>query len=183
MTRISRTTSVALSAVVLFASGRDVSAQHIELGAFAARGDGPTPAIALGADVRIGVPWISVVGEASSWGTWNVDCPASIPDSFRCSTGGRAYFAGLRLVPPHAWPVRPYLEGKLGKFGPSPIPPGEHRPTARSAEIGARVQLSSLLFLEVGGRKVQVEDRAYEEVFDEEMDYSMFVVRLVAKVR
>jgi len=165
------------------ALGGQVRGQEIEIGFSGARGEGPTSSIALGLDIMVGIPWASIVGEASTWRTWGVDCIQTIPDSYRCSTGGSAFFEGIRVVPPQEWPVRPYLEGKVGKFGPSPIPRGRHRPTTQSVEVGARFQLPGFLSLELGRRKVCVGDQDSEEVFDEEIGYSMLIVRLLAKVR
>lgn len=174
--------SVAALALTLLGGAPGAGAQPVEAGVFGARGDGPTPAVAVGLDLRVGLPWVALVGEASTWGTWGVDCPASIPDSFRCSAGGEALLAGLRVTPSPAWPVRPYVEGKIGTFGTSPIPPRDHRPGAWSAEAGIRIGLPGILALELGGRRIQVDDRRYEEVFAEELAYSMVTLRVMAEV-
>lgn len=173
-----------LAAVLLALSGSPPAllAQEIHLGTSGAWGDGPTPAAAIGLDVRVGMPWVSVVGEVSSWGSRGVDCAQMIPGSYRCDVGGRALFAGARVVPPMTWAVLPYMEGKVGSFGESPVR-STPRPAAQSFEIGASLQLTDRLALDLGGRRVWVDDGAYEAALGEKVRYTMFNVRFVARVR
>lgn len=155
-------------------------AQSLAVGVLGMRGNGPATSQVVGVELALNLPLgLAIVGEASKWGRVSgTVCNSSVPDSYAYNADGWAALGGLRLsVPLLLASLDPYIQGQRGWFAPTPIPPRDERPTASALEVGIRVGLGPLS-AGVGARRVWVDDRKYEEAFDEHHRYTMLVARL-----
>ena len=139
------------------------------------RDGGSSRMFAVGADLRVPLG-LSANAELSYWGEPGTAC---VPESPRCEVEGWVGTIGARFRPPFlpGSPLRPYVGAAVGSYIDPPTPGGAESPSVWSAEGGVAVGLGKLE-ITVVYRHMSADDARHEELFDEGLDYGVFVVRL-----
>lgn len=148
----------------------------LSVGAFAGLGSGPIEAATAG--LTVGFPiWrpLAFRAELSSWGNGIGDtvCPASVPESHRCSVGGWAWLVGLGATLPVGDRLGIFAEATSGRFSRNWIGDATVVSPALSLEAGARIHLQGSLFARFGGRSLRVHDDHYRALLGEKLRYRM----------
>lgn len=148
----------------------------LSVGAFAGLGSGPTDAAMWGLDLGIPI-WrrMAFHAELSGWGNGLGDtmCPASIPESHRCSVSGWAWLVGLGATLPVGNRLGIFAEATSGRFSRDWL--GDERVTSPtlSLEAGARIHLLKGISARIGGRSLRVHDDDYKTLLGEKLRYRM----------
>ncbi len=153
----------------------------LTVGAFAGLGSGPIDAATWGLAVRSPI-WRQLYyrAEYSAWGNGLGDtiCPASIPESHRCSVSGWAWLVGLGATLPVRGRLGIFAEATSGRFTRDWLGDEKVTSPALSLEAGARIDLLRGLSARVGGRSLRVYDDDYRALLGEKLRYTMGIFGL-----
>jgi hypothetical protein len=118
--------------------------------------------------------------EYSRWGNGlgGTMCPASIPESHRCSVSGWAWVVGLGATLPVGDRHGIFAEATSGRFTRQWLGDDKVTSPALSLEAGARIHLLWDLSARIDGRSLRVSDSDYRVLLGEQLRYTMGVFGL-----
>lgn len=151
------------------------------VGLFGGLGSGPIDAATVGIDVRLPLGSIFSLGaELSGWGNGlgGTNCPATLPESHRCSVSGRALLLGLVAEARVDDRVAVFGDVAGGRFRRDWIGDVTVGSRALSVETGARVMLTASVAVRLGARHLRAFDGDYEALLGEKLRYTMGIAGL-----